>query len=72
MKQQMFLAKLQEFLNAAPKGENEKVNWDELAQYREAAQMSIDELSKVAGGKKKIIKPPVIILRGDCDHGDDL
>ena len=44
------VTKLKDFVDAAPSGEEDKVNWKELGELKHAAKMSLDELSKITGG----------------------
>jgi len=47
---QVCVAKLRDFVNTVPKGAGETVNWEELNQNRDVAQMSLTHLASILGG----------------------
>jgi hypothetical protein len=44
------VAKLRDFVNTVPKGAGENVNWEELNQQRNLAEMSLSHLASILGG----------------------
>ncbi len=44
------VAKLRDFVNTVPKGAGENVNWEELNQHRNLAEMSLSHLASILGG----------------------
>ncbi|MCX6584639.1 MAG: hypothetical protein NT166_31085 [Candidatus Aminicenantes bacterium] len=47
---QVCVAKLRDFVNTVPNGAGETVNWEELNQNRDVAQMSLTHLASILGG----------------------
>lgn len=47
---QVCVAKLKDFVDTVPKGAGESVNWEELNQTRDVAQMSLTHLASILGG----------------------
>jgi hypothetical protein len=48
---QVCIARLEEFVNTVPKGAGESVNWKELNQHRNLAEMSLTHLASILGGR---------------------
>ncbi len=47
---QFCVAKLRDFVDTVPKGAGENVNWEELNQHRDLAEMSLTHLASILGG----------------------
>lgn len=44
------VAKLRDFVNTVPKEAGEAVNWEELNQHRDLAELSLSHLASILGG----------------------
>lgn len=47
---QLCVTKLRDFVNTVPKEAGENVNWEELNQQRDLAEMSLTHLASILGG----------------------